>query len=236
MMQIPRKQAQIIAGAVFFIFFVVAFFYSLSKTRVEIEEKYRQDVQKNYDQTVKQKLKGEFRKMGYTEGYQKAEPDAELVAKKQKVEKDLLALKEKAIQEMQGYDREKICQIAFQSGVARGESDARKNWSVEYWDENTGVDIGKLVSFGKKVVRMQLKYRNFPVGAPLEVDAEKDMKVSNAAVCSLLQGLQWANPATYQFFEGIKDEVCGSGKLKRSEVVSKDKANEKFWETLPEKK
>lgn len=234
MQRIPRKQAHIISGVMFAVFFIIAFFYSLSKTRIEIEEQYNADVQDAYEKTIKSEVVDKYRSKGFKEGYKKAEPDAALVEKKKKIERQLVEVKEKALDEMQEYDRQKICQIAYHAGVARGETDARKNWSVEYWDEKTGVDIGKIISFGKKVVRLQLKYRNFPVGAPMEVDVEKDVEVDKSAVCGLLKGLQWANPATYQFFEGVKDEVCGSGRVERNKIGSKEKTNDKFWDSLPD--
>jgi hypothetical protein len=232
MKPMPKRQAYTITAAVFALCFILSLFYSLFKTRLEIEEKYDHDVQKAYDETIRTEQVDVFRKKGFEEGRKKAEPDPGLLARKQKVEKDLADLKAKAIEEMKKYDREKICQIAYRSGVARGESDARKNWSVEYWDEKTGVDLGKIISIGKKIVRMQLKYRNFPVGAPLEVDVEKDVTVDKSVVCGLMKGFQWANPASYQFFEGIKKDVCGTGRLDKSEIIPKEDANEKFWDSL----
>jgi len=232
MTPIPKRQAYTITAAVFALCFILSLFYSLFTPRLEIEEKYEHDVQRAYDETIRTEQVEVFRKKGFEEGRKKAEPDPELLAKKQKVEKDLADLKQKAIDEMKQYDRDKICQIAYKAGVARGEGDARKNWSVEYWDEKTGVDLGKIISIGKKIVRVQLKYRNFPVGAPLEIDVEKDVTVDKSVVCGLMKGFQWANPVSYQFFEGVKNDVCGTGRLDKSEIIPKEDANEKFWDSL----
>lgn len=224
------------SGVMLALFFILSFLYSLTTSRLEMEEGFRAEVEKSYEEAIKTEMSEKFRKEGHEEGYKSAEPDPALLEQKQKVEKQLLGIKQKALEEMEGYNREKICKIAYRAGVARGESDAKKHWRVEYWDEKTGVGIGKLLSFGKKVVRLQLIYRDFPVGAPVEVDVEKEVELDNSAVCGLLKGLQWANPTSYQFIEGVKSEVCGKNRIKKGDIIPKEEANEKFWDSLPSSK
>jgi hypothetical protein len=233
MRQIPRKQAQVIAGVVFVACFILAFVYAYSKSRLELEDAFEADVEKAYHKAIRDEMVPRLRAQGEQDGYTTAEPDPELLEKKHQVEKQLLDIKQKAMLEMQEYDRDKICQIAYRSGIARGEGDARKNWSADFWDEKTGIGIGKILSIGKKVVRVQLKYRNFPVGAPLETETEREAELSSDAVCGLLKGIQWSSPVSYQFFEGIKSEVCSEKKLDKGKVASKDEANKKFWDSLP---
>ena len=229
-----RKNIHLVAGIVFAAFLVIAFLYSFLKARLELEDTYAADVRKSYDETIDSEMKEKFFNNGYNEGLASAEPDEALAAKKEAIEKKLADIKEKALEEMAEFDRKRICETAYVAGRARGENDAKKQWSAEYWDVKTGISLGKLLSIGKKVVRLQLKYRDFPVGAPVEVEVEKDVTVDNEVVCGLMKGFQWANPAAFQFFEGVRKEVCANGRIDKDEIISGEEVNKNFWKSLPQ--